>query len=179
MRSLNKLVSHGNITKTNLIHIVNTVLVLLSVLAIIKSILISFDIDEGYAIAQSYRLIKGERLFDQMWEPHQLSAFFSAIFMFPFLTITGNTTGIIIYLRIIGSLIHLLIGFWFYYAAKQQFNSSASLLIALIHINFLPKWVSIPEFEVMHYWSVCILFLALHFWNKNKQKKGLLVLSRL
>jgi len=66
-------------------YLINVILILLSLLAILKSIFVSFDIDEGYAITQAYRMIKGDRLFDQMWEPHQLSAFFSAIFMFPFL----------------------------------------------------------------------------------------------
>ena len=139
---------------------INITLICASILAILKSIFISFDIDEGYAIAQAYRLLKGDRLFSEMWEPHQLSSFASAFFMLPFLIITnGNTTGIIIYLRIIGSLIHILIGFWFYFAAKRQFNTTTSLLITLVHINFLPKWVSIPEFEIMHYWAVCILLM--------------------
>lgn len=159
---------------------INISFVVLSILAIIKSIFISFDIDEGYAIAQSYRLINGDRFIQQMWEPHQLSGFFSAIFMLPFLAVTGGcTTGIIIYLRIIGTLIHLLIGFWLYSVAKKQFDSTISLIIALIHINFLPKWVSTPEFEVMHYWSVCILFLALYSWKCDQKKKRFLILSSL
>lgn len=157
---------------------INITLICASILAILKSIFISFDIDEGYAIAQAYRLLKGDRLFSEMWEPHQLSSFASAFFMLPFLIITnGNTTGIIIYLRIIGSLIHILIGFWFYFAAKRQFNTTTSLLITLVHINFLPKWVSIPEFEIMHYWAVCILFLALFSWSKQTHKRRFLLLA--
>ncbi len=167
-----------NQIRKNTIHGINALLVLLSLFAVLKSIFISFDIDEGYAIAQSYRLATGSRLLTEMWEPHQFSAFFSAIFMLPFLAVTGgDTTGIVIYLRVIGSLIHLLIGVGFFIAARKQFNTSVGLLIALIHMNFLPKWVSSPEFEIQHYWSVCVIFLALYFWNRSKQHNGFLLLA--
>lgn len=56
--------------KKILISLINIFMILLSLLAILKSIYISFDIDEGYAIAQSYRLLKGDRLIAEMWEPH-------------------------------------------------------------------------------------------------------------
>lgn len=147
-------------------------LMLLTLLAIIKSIFVSFDIDEGYAIAQSYRLLVDDRMVADLWEPHQFSSWAATLFMWPFLRITGgDTTGIIIYLRIAGSLIHLLIGIWFFCAARSRFGSFAGALIALIHVNFLPKWVSIPEFEILHYWAVCIIFLALLTWTENAEKK--------
>lgn len=50
-------------------------LICLTILGYIKNIFISLDIDESYAVAQSYRLAMGEHLFVDMWEPHQLSAF--------------------------------------------------------------------------------------------------------
>ena len=52
-----------------------------TLLGYIKGIFISSDIDESYALAQSYRLATGDKLFLHMWEPHQLSAFLSAIFI--------------------------------------------------------------------------------------------------
>ena len=41
----------------------------------IKSIFTDFGIDSSYAIATSYRHISGDRLFIEMWEPHQTSSF--------------------------------------------------------------------------------------------------------
>lgn len=162
---------------------INCSLLFLSALAVIKSIFVGFDIDEAYAIAQSYRLVSGDRLFLQMWEPHQLSAFGSALFMLPFLLITGgNTTGIVIYLRIVGTVIHLLIGLWFYRTARTRFGTTGSLLMFLIHTNFLPKWISLPEFEIMQYWSSCVLFLGLLSWHhaisvQQKTGRKFLILS--
>lgn len=154
----------------------NFFLIFLSLLAVIKSLFIGFDIDEGYAIAQSYRLVIGDNMFSEMWEPHQMSAFASSLFMLPFLLITGgSSTGIVLYLRIIGSVIHLLIGYAFFRTARKKFNLTISLLITLIHINFLPKWLTLPEFEVMVYWATCVLFLALLAWYENKKKIHLIV----
>lgn len=158
-------------------NLISVGLIGLSVLAIIKSILIGFDIDEAYAVAQSYRLVVGDAMFAQMWEPHQMSAFGSAIFILPFLWITGgSTTGIVLYLRIVGSVIHVLLGWWFYRTARKHFGTTAGLMLALVHINFLPKWVSLPEFEIMQYWAVCVLFLALLEW-KDCGKRRYLVIS--
>lgn len=148
--------------------IVNVILVTLTVLGVVKTCFVGFDVDEAYAVAQSYRLSVGDHMFSEMWEPHQMSAFGSAIFMLPFLLITGgNTTGIVLYLRIVGSIIHLLIGWWFYKIAKKNFHTSYALLIMLAHVNFLPKWLVLPEFEIMQYWAVCILFLSLFTWKEK------------
>ncbi len=162
-------------------HIITAGLILLSALAIIKSIFLGFDIDEGYAIAQAYRLVKGDKLFLDMWEPHQLSAYGCAVFMAPFLALTkGDTTGLVIYLRIIGTCIHLCIAYGLFRAAAKRFGSFTGLLIALIHTNFLSKWITLPEFELMQYWCVCILFLALlAFSEKPRHANWYLVLSGL
>ncbi len=178
MKSIYSLWLKHSLFKERMMRLMAIAFIFLSILAIFKSIFISFDIDEGYAIAQSYRLLKGDHLFEQMWEPHQLSAFFSAIFMLPFLAVTGgSTTGIIIYLRVIGTLIHLLLALWLYCVSRRQFSFMVSLMITLLHINFLPKWVSTPEFELMHYWAVCILFLGLHCWNRERTKTRYLILA--
>lgn len=159
-----------------LIYIVYFFLLFLSLLAVVKSLFTGFDIDESYAVAQAYRLITGDRLFYEMWEPHQLSAFGSAIFMAPFLAVTGgDTTGIVLYLRIVGTVIHLLIGGWFFCEAKDRFGRGTGVLVFLIYMNFLPKWITLPEFEIMQYWSVCVIFLALLRWNRRQSPIYLLI----
>lgn len=152
--------------------LVNAGLIALTILAIVKSCFISFDIDEAYAIAQSYRLTIGDHMFLEMWEPHQMSAFGAALFMVPYLAVTGgNTDGIVLYLRIVGTILHLLIGCGFYRAAKAKFDKQSALFVSLLHINFLPKWISMPEFEIMQYWSVCLLFLCFLYWNEHQNRK--------
>ena len=142
--------------------VVNVILVALTVLGVIKTCFVGFDIDEAYAVAQSYRMVMGDNMFSEMWESHQMSAFGLAFLMAPYLLITGGkTVGIVLYLRIVGNIIHLLLGWWFYKEASQRFGKTAGLLAMFAHINFLPKWIVLAEFEIMQYWAVCILFLSL------------------
>ena len=147
---------------------INVGLIALTILAAVKCCLISFDIDEAYAITQSYRFAIGDHMFSEMWEPHQMSSFGATLFMLPFLWITGgSTTGIVLYLRIVGTLIHLLLGMWLFLAAKRRMGSTGALLTALAHVNFLPKWIVMPEFEIMQYWSVCVLFICILQWQEK------------
>ena len=57
---------------------------IICILAIIaytaKNLFIGADTDEGYGIMAGYRLAMGDRLLLEMWEPHQTSAIFTAVF---------------------------------------------------------------------------------------------------
>ena len=117
------------------------VILLLSVLACIKTIFVSLDIDESYAIAVGYRLATGDRFFKDLWEAHQLGGFFIAPFLRLFLMITGSTSYMVIYARVLGTVIHLGIGIYLYESLKHHFSKAFCLLLFFIHLNFLPKWV--------------------------------------
>ena len=140
---------------------------LLTVLGIIKALFVSIDVDESYAIAQAYRLVTGDKILFDMWEPHQFSAFLPAFFLYPFVKLTGGTGGCVIYLRVIGTLIHLLIGAFLFFVAKKEINAKAAYAIFIVHMNFLAKWICIPEFELMHYWSMLLVFLLFYMGEKN------------
>ena len=135
------------------------ILGLLTVLGIIKALFVSIDVDESYAVAQAYRLVTGDKLLFDMWEPHQFSAFLPAFFLYPFVKITGSTAHCVIYLRIVGTLIHFLIGAFLYALAAKRINAKAAFVIFIIHMNFLSKWICLPEFELMHYWAMLLIFL--------------------
>lgn len=137
-------------------------MVILTVLAGLKGIWISLDIDESYAVAQSYRLAKGDLMLLDMWEPHQFSAFLGALFIKPYLWITGTTDYLVIYLRIIGALIHTGLGLALYGQLRKNYDKAICFFILLIHLNFLPKWLQLPEFELMHYWFLLTVFLLLY-----------------
>lgn len=172
--------SNSTINKTTkyFLDIVNVLLLALTILGVIKSWFVGFDIDEAYAVTQSYRMVMGDNMFSQMWESHQMSAFGLAVLMLPYLLFTGGqTTGVILYLRIVGSVIHFLLGWWFFDKAQKKFGLTAGLFIMFAHVNFLPKWVTLAEFELMQYWAVCILFLALLTWHEKPSEKKWLVIS--
>jgi len=138
-------------------------------LGFLKGIFISLDIDESYALAQSYRMAIGERLLLEMWEPHQLSAFVGALFIKIYLLL-GTTDYLVIFLRIIGMLLHLGMGIWLYHAVQKDFGKRNTLLVLLLHLNFFPKWLQTPEFELMHYWFMLAIFILLYGYYKNEGK---------
>mgnify|MGYP000340754381 CR=1 FL=1 len=59
--------------------ILTPVLLVLAVLAMAKTLFVGLEIDEEYAFSLGFRLVKGDRLFYTMWEPHQLSALPAAL----------------------------------------------------------------------------------------------------
>lgn len=138
-------------------------------LGILKGIFISLDIDESYALAQSYRMAMGERLLLEMWEPHQLSAFMGALFIKIYLLL-GTTDYLVIFLRVMGILLHLGMGIWLYRVLQKDFGKRNTLLLMLLHLNFFPKWLQTPEFELMHYWFMLAIFLLLYPYYKNEGK---------
>lgn len=132
--------------------------IFLTVLACIKTIWISLDIDESYAIAQSYRLAIGERLFRDLWESHQLSGVYMAPFIWLFLKIAGTTSWIVIYTRIVGTVIQFLIGIFLVNTLKKHVSDWMLLMLFFLHMNFMPKWVQSPEFELLQYWFILLMF---------------------
>ncbi len=50
-----------------------------SIAAAIKCIFVSLQMDEEYAISMSYRMLLGDKMLSQIWDPHQTSACFIEI----------------------------------------------------------------------------------------------------
>lgn len=156
------------------------VLLVFSVCAVVKTIFVSLDIDESYAVAVGYRLATGERLFLDLWESHQLGGVFLAPFMWLYMEIAGTTDYIVIYVRVIGTLIHILTGICLYNTAVKigKMKKIFSLLLFFLHLNFLPKWVQCPEFELQQYWFVLLIFLCFYrCYNGEGRKWGYLLVS--
>lgn len=154
-------------------------LFILTALAVIKTIFISLDIDESYALAVGYRLATGEKLFLDLWESHQMGGIVLAPFLWLYLKIAGNTTYIVIYARVIGSLIHAVIGLACYKTAVQKggFSKFFSLFLFFLHMNFLPKWVQCPEFELQQYWFALLSFLCFYCYYQGGCKKRVYLLA--
>lgn len=152
-------------------------LFLLTALAVIKTIWISLDIDESYALAVGYRLATGEKLFVDLWEPHQLGGIVLAPFLWLYLKIAGTTTYLVAYGRIVGTLLHLAVGIFLYKTAVRwgNFPRMFSLLLFFLHFMFLPKWVQCPEFELQQYWFALLGFLCFYrYYRGGTEKRRLL-----
>lgn len=147
----------------------------LSILATISKIFVGFDIDEGYALALPYRLLQGDYLLTDMWEVHQTSAVFAAAILNPFVSIVKSTEGILLYSRVVSTVLHLVITFLCYRTLCLFISKTQSGILAFIYYNFLPKWMMNVDFSMQFVWflmlcTLCLL-MAEHSRMNQKEKK--------
>lgn len=149
-------------------------LVILSVLAAVKMIFFGFNLDEEYQVVMAYRNAMGDTLFLDMWEPHQSSAFLCTLLMKPYLGLFG-TTGIVLYLKVCGTLIHLGVSLYFYRVMGGLLQKEYAWLLALVYFNTIPKQIMLPEFGIMQVWFYTLLSLFLIKYYMGGRKAGYLV----
>lgn len=144
----------------------------LSILASVSKIFVGFDIDEGYALALPYRLLQGDKLLTDMWEVHQTSSIFAAAILKPFLVISGSAEGIVLYSRVVSTMIHLLISFLCYGTLRLYISKAQAGFMALVYFNFLPKWMMNVDFSMQFVWFfvLCILCILMGEYNRNKKQ---------
>lgn len=141
--------------------IFRTVLLILSLLATIKIWIIGLGVDEEYAVTMAYRIVSEDRMFLEMWEPHQTSGFLSALLIKLYMGVTGSTDGVILYLRMAGTCLQALISVFLYRTLKREFREEVCFAAAVFFYNTLPKWIQTPEFANMLVWFGTMTFLCL------------------
>lgn len=155
------------------------VLIFFSVLAALKMIFFAFGLDEEYQLVMAYRNARGDRLFLDMWEPHQSSAFLCTLFMKPWLALFG-TTGIVVYLRLCGTLLHLAVSIYLYRTLNPFLEQKEAWLLALIYFNTIPKQIILPEFGIMQVWFYTLFSLfLLRYYTRDQRKQRYLILAAL
>lgn len=132
-----------------------------SFLAALKCIFVSLQMDEEYAVSMSYRLLQGDRLFAQIWDPHQTSAFLIEFLMWIYLKIFHTTTCSVIFIRTVGVLIQLSIAYYLYRMLCYLMEPEYSFYLAVVYFNLLPKTYVMPEFSNMMAWGLTMLLLSL------------------
>lgn len=151
-------------------NIIFSCLLILSLIATATKLFIGFDIDEAYAVVMPFRLLQQDRLFGDMWEVHQTSSFLPYLFIALFCRITGGVTYLVLYLRIVATVIHLLLSLWVYRVLKPYFEQYAALFFALVYYNFLPKWMMNLDFSMQQLWfmTISLVFLFYGFRKRGK-----------
>ena len=132
-----------------------------SILAAIKCIIVGLQRDEEYALSLSYRLINGDKLLTQVWDPHQTSAFLLSLIEWIFIKVTGGTTYLVLWCKFAGTLIHAAIAFYLYRTLKFFAPRTISILLGLVYFGILPKDGIIPEFSIMLAWSITLIIIVL------------------
>lgn len=115
-------------------------------------------------------------MISQMWEPHQTSAFLNAFLIWIYMLITGTTTGIALYLNVVGLIVKLGVAYVFYRTFRKTCNQFLLFFMCSYFLTVNAKNYIILEFSnLMIYFSVLLLCnLFLHF---QRQKPVYLILS--
>lgn len=142
-------------------HIIKILCIVLSVFAALKMLFFGYGLDEEYQVVMSYRNAIGDTLLGSMWEPHQTSAFLCTLLMKPYLYFFHTTTGIVIYLRLWGTMIHLAISVYLYKIISGFIGEDYAFYLAMIYFNTIPKEIMLPEFGIMQVWFFTLLTLFL------------------
>lgn len=138
--------------------VTRAIILILSLLATIKICILGLGIDEEYAVTMAYRMVTKDRMFLEMWEPHQTSGFLTAFLTGIFVQITKGTEYLILYLRVLGAVIQALISLFLYRTLRRSFSESAAFVVAVFFYNTLPKWIQTPEFANMLVWFSTLAF---------------------
>lgn len=167
----------SNVKKENFYRLFLLILGIGSILVNIKTAFVNYNTDIEYAVTMSYRILKGDGMFRQMWEPHQTSAFLAAFFMQIYIWLFGTTTGVTLFLNFAGIVIKALITLFVYFILKKYVDSKVLYLMCLFFFTVSPKNFVFPEFSNMQLWFSVLLFGMLFWYFQNQNKKGGLILA--
>ena len=146
-------------------------------LVTVKSIFVDFGIDNGYAIATSYRHISGDRMFLEMWEPHQTSAFLVDCLMLLYRTFVPSLTGVAIFLQIMGVLLWIPVIVILHNELSKHIDRDISHLICALLFVFRAKQTVFPEFSNMQIGFSVLFFTFLVKYIFDQSKLRHLILS--
>lgn len=142
----------------------------------IKSIFVGADIDEAYGVTLGYRLVQGDKLMWDMWEPHQTSAIFTAIFIRLILFFTGGSLSYLtILLRVCFFLVQSVITLYLYKSFKEclpHLSKWEQILFAMVYYITTPKCNYVPEYSNLHMWfsTLLVLFLMQYFCKASRNR---------
>ena len=139
-------------------------LVLVCAAVLLRSAFVGLEIDEEYALSLGYRLVSGDKLFYSMWEPHQLSSLPAAALLALFMAVTGGTTGVLVFFRLVVLACKAGMSYVFYREFRRSLGGTGALLAALVLFAFVPKWFLGPDYTGQQFHWTLAAFLCLHHY---------------
>ena len=144
----------------------------------VRSAFVGLEIDEEYALSLGFRLVSGDRLFYSMWEPHQLSSLPSAALLAAFMAVTGGTTGVLLFFRLVVLVCKAAMSYAFYREFRRDLGGRGALLAALVLFAFVPKWFLGPDYTGQQFhWTVAAFLCLHHYVSRGFQKPWLMAVG--
>ncbi|MBQ9505918.1 MAG: hypothetical protein IJR51_02065 [Clostridia bacterium] len=124
--------------------------------------------DEAFYYTIPQRLLNGDRLLVEEWNLTQFASLFSFIPYWLYVTVTGSTEGLILYMRYVFIAVDIV--FYCYMYSKLRVYKTAGLISSFLFCAVLPEAnYAIDYFTVS---SMCIMFVCLTLFIDAKQPKS-------
>lgn len=107
------------------------------------------DCDESYIVTMGARLLQGDRLFDTMWELHMTSAWPAFLGMYAYQKLTGSLTGVVLFLRILSTLLQFGTVYLCCRTLKKYFSFRTVFVFGIAAASFLPRAVQNLEYGLL------------------------------
>ena len=140
------------------------VLFLVCAAVMVRQVFVGLEIDEVYALSLGFRLVQGDRLFVQMWEPHQLCALPPALLVWLYRALTGTTTGLLVFVRVVMLVCKAALCRVFYREFRRQAGPGGAGLAALVLFLYAPKWFLGPDYIGQQFYFTVAAFLCFHHY---------------
>ncbi len=148
----------------------------LSALACAKCLILGLRTDEEYAVTMAYRIAAGDRMFLDIWDPHQTSGFLCAAFIRLFLCFSPKPDYLVLYLRLTGILLQGAVSLFAYTTFKKKYPQPLAFFCGLLCFTLLPKWILVPEFSNLLFWgSLCTMLCFFRIGYGSRHPYCLLV----
>ena len=148
-------------------------LIFVCAISCVKTLIQEFNVDEQYAIVLGYRMATGESMFLDLWEPHQTSGFVCAFLIKIYLLLFKTTESLVVYLRILGILIQVVVSAFVYNVFKNKTSKIVSFYLAIAVFALQPKGIQIAEFSNLFIWSMLCTMLCFYsvYTKPDKYKR--------
>ena len=151
-------------------------------IATVKVIFVGFSADEEYQLLLTYRLAKGDRLFREVWDTLQTSAFYGQLFTWIYLKIVHTTTGLLLFLRLCGVATQGAVSLFLFLTLKKHLKMENALLLAATFFCTYAKLVAMPEFSNLQAWGLTVMLCLLwrvmdlyceaEYWTRSETLSG-------
>lgn len=154
------------------------ILLFAALLSSIKMVFFGLNIDEEYTVTLGYRIITADKMFLDMWEPHQMSGFVCAIFTKIFMFFTNSTDYLIIYLRIVSLIIHGCVSIYLYSSLSKIASKYLSATLSLLSFIIVPKMALSMDFSLIAFLSLVVILASfLRMTYSTKRTKYIIVVG--
>ncbi len=125
------------------------ILLITALLVNIKMLFFGYCTDSAYCVVMGYRMNLGDRLFVEMWEPHQMSVIIPFLLVKLFLQLFGSMEGIVVWMHIWGFVFFALTAFAIIKLLKPYVSMKTLHYMAFLFMVIRPKYTNMPDYANM------------------------------